>query len=81
MVPKPFTMTVSPSTTIAQERASSSPLTIKNWSVQKLGSADITVPAALAITGATTTRGTVSVVGQTVKLRNLNLCAGCTRSR
>jgi hypothetical protein len=65
-------MTVSPSTTIAGTSTQFT-LTIKNWSVKKLGSADVTVPAALAITGATTTRGTVSVVGQTVKLRNLNL--------
>ena len=72
VIVRPFTMTVSPSTTVAGTSKQFT-LTIKNWWVQKLGSADVSVPANLAITSVTTSRGTVSVVGQTVKLRNLNL--------
>ena len=72
VVPKPFTMTVSPSTTTAGTSKQFT-ATFTNWWLQKMGSADLSVPAALAITGVVTSRGTYSVVGNTVKLRNLNL--------
>ena len=72
VIPKPFTMTVSPSTTTAGTSKQFT-ATFTNWWLQKMGSADLSVPSALAITGVVTSRGTVSVVGNTVKLRNLNL--------
>lgn len=72
VIPKPFTMTVSPSTTTAGTTKQFT-ATFTNWWLQKMGSADLSVPSALSITGAVTSRGTVSVVGNTVKLRNLDL--------
>ncbi len=72
VIPKPFTMTVSPSTTTAGTSKQFT-ATFKNWWLQKMGSADLSVPAALTITGVVTSRGTYSVVGNIVKLRNLNL--------
>ena len=71
-IPKPFTMSVSPSSSAAgtsQEFTA----TFRNWWLQKLGSADLSVPGAYSITGVTTSRGTATVVGNTVKLRNLSL--------
>ncbi len=72
VIPKPFTMTVTPSTSAAGASAQFT-ATIKNWWVQKLGSADLSVPAAYSITSVLTSRGTATVVGNTVKLRSLNL--------
>ncbi len=72
VIPKPFTMTVSPSTPTAGTSKQFT-ATFTNWWLQKMGSADLSVPAAFAITGVVTSRGTFSVIGNTVKLRNLNL--------
>jgi hypothetical protein len=72
VIPKPFTMTVSPSTSPAGASTQFT-VTVKNWWVQKLGSVDLSVPAAYSITGALTSRGTATIVGNTVKLRSLNL--------
>ena len=41
--------------------------------MQKLGSVNLSVPAAYSITGVLTSRGTATIVGNTVKLRSLNL--------
>ena len=41
--------------------------------MQKLGSVDLSVPAAYSMTGVLTSRGTATIVGNTVKLRSLNL--------
>ena len=72
VIPKPFTMTVSPSTSVAGASKQFT-ATIKNWWLQKLGSADVAVPPAYSITSVLTSKGTATVVGNTVKLRNLNL--------
>jgi hypothetical protein len=72
VIPKPFTMTVSPSTSVAGTSAQFT-ATFRNWWVQKLGSADLSVPTAYSITGVLTSRGTATVVGNTVRLRSLNL--------
>ncbi len=50
VIPKPFTMTVSPSTSPAGASTQFT-VTVKNWWVQKLGSVDLSVPAAYSITG------------------------------
>jgi hypothetical protein len=71
-IPKPFTMTLSPSVSTAGA-SSQFTATFTNWWLQKLGSADLSVPAAYSITGVLSSRGTATVVGNTVKLRNLNL--------
>ena len=65
-------MTVSPSTSPAGASAQFT-VTVKNWWVQKLGSVDLSVPAPYSITGVLTSRGTATFVGNTVKLRSLNL--------
>jgi hypothetical protein len=72
VIPKPFTMTLSPSVSTAGASKQFT-ATFTNWWLQKLGSADLSVPAAYSITGVVTSRGTAAVVGNTVKLRNLNL--------
>ena len=72
VIPKPFTMTISPSVSTAGASTQFT-ATFTNWWLQKLGSADLSVPAAYSITGVLTSRGTATVVGNTVKLRGLNL--------
>ena len=72
VIPKPFTMTVSPSTTTA---GTSKQFTAHD---QELVGPEARVGRRLGPGGVRdhrviTSRGTVSVVGQTVKLRNLNL--------
>lgn len=72
VIPKPFTMTLSPSVSTAGASKQFT-ATFTNWWLQKLGSADLSVPSSYSITGVLTSRGTATVVGNTVKLRNLNL--------
>lgn len=72
VIPKLFTMTVSPSTSPAGASTQFT-ATFTNWWLQKLGSADLSVPAAYSITSVLTSRGTATVVGNTVQLRSLNL--------
>ena len=73
VIPKPFTMTVSPSTSVAGVSKQFT-ATIKNWWLQKLGSVDLAVPPAYSITQRPDRRrAPATVVGNTVRLRNLNL--------
>jgi hypothetical protein len=73
VIPKPFTMTLSPSVSTAGASAQFTATFTNWWLFNKLGSANLSVPTAYSITGVLTSRGTATVVGNTVQLRNLNL--------
>jgi hypothetical protein len=81
---KTFSATVSPGPLVAgasygegARLTSKISLTMVNESNQaRLGSANVTAPAGVSVTGASTSVGTVSVVAGVIQLRNTDLAAG-----
>ncbi|TAM66294.1 MAG: hypothetical protein EPN50_05340, partial [Chloroflexota bacterium] len=75
---KPYSATASPASVSAGATVSGWFAITNGANPQTLGSANITLPSGLTVSGTSSDTGSVSVSGNVIQLRNLNLSPGAT---
>jgi len=73
---KPYSVVISPTTVVAGGTVTFDATITNRTANQSLGSANLTPPAGVSITGVTANGGTASLSGNVVQLRNLALASG-----